>query len=232
MKATTVEPRSIVEPLESEPTRREALLAAGKIAAGAALLSVSASRRADAAVAPPRQVPETNRTTLGLYVTPVEAYEMWKASPDQVHIIDVRTFEEYIFVGHAEMARNIPLLFPKFELPPDTKGQPAAPSGGRPAGCSGVPNPEFLSTVKGRFAPTDTLLTMCATGGRGAMAVNQLAKAGFVKVYNIVNGLEGDKVNDPGSVYHGKPMRNGWKNCGLPWTYSFDPELMWVSSRP
>jgi rhodanese-related sulfurtransferase len=70
---------------------------------------------------------------------------------------------------------------------------------------------------------------ICSTGGRGAMAVNQLAKAGFTKVFNIVNGLEGDMVNDPGSVYHGKHMRNGWKNCGLPWTYTFDPDLMWVA---
>jgi rhodanese-related sulfurtransferase len=64
---------------------------------------------------------------------------------------------------------------------------------------------------------TDTLLVMCATGGRGAMAVNLLAQAGFVNVYNLVNGFEGDRVDDPGSVFHGKHMRNGWKNAGLPW---------------
>ena len=56
------------------------------------------------------------------------------------------------------------------------------------------------------------------------MAVNELAKAGFVNVYNIVNGLEGEIVDNPGSVYFGKHKRNGWKNCGLPWTYSFNPD--------
>jgi hypothetical protein len=55
-----------------------------------------------------KQVPESNVTVLGLYVTPREAYEMWMADPDGVNILDVRSFEEYIFVGHAEMARNIP----------------------------------------------------------------------------------------------------------------------------
>ena len=30
---------------------------------------------------PAARVPETNRTTLGLYVTPQEAYAMWKADP-------------------------------------------------------------------------------------------------------------------------------------------------------
>ena len=40
---------------------------------------------------------------------------MWKADPDGVTIIDVRTPEEYIFVGHAPMARNIPLVFIKYQ---------------------------------------------------------------------------------------------------------------------
>ena len=220
-------------------TRRDALLAAGKTAAGAALLSMltpraeaaadkAATAPAASASRPPDQVPKTNQTTLQLYVTPREAYEMWKAKPDQVHIIDVRTFEEYIFVGHAEMARNIPLVFPKFKMPTGDKA-PAAP-GKIPPGCSGEPNPEFLPAVKAKYAPADTLLMMCSTGGRGAMAANALAKAGFTNVYNIINGLEGDLVDDRGSVYHGKRMRNGWKNCGLPWTYAFDADLMWVSS--
>ena len=54
------------------------------------------------------QVPEKKKTALGFYVTAQEAYEMWKSNPGQVNILDVRTPEEYIFVGHAEMARNIP----------------------------------------------------------------------------------------------------------------------------
>jgi rhodanese-related sulfurtransferase len=169
-------------------------------------------------------VPATNRTTLGLYVTPQEAYEMWRADPDLVHILDVRTFEEYIFVGHFEMANNIPFVFPRY----DPQG-PSMP--GRPAGCSGELNPDFVAKAKEAYAPTDTILVMCATGGRGAMAVNLLAQAGFTNVYNIVNGLEGDRIDDPGSVYHGKHMRNGWKNAGLPWGYDFHPDLMWVSEE-
>ncbi len=43
------------------------------------------------------QVPESNKTSLGLYVTGKEAYTMWKANPEQVNILDVRTFEEYTF---------------------------------------------------------------------------------------------------------------------------------------
>ena len=170
---------------------------------------------------PISEVPESNKTSLGLYVTPQEAYAMWQADPEQVHILDVRTFEEYTFVGHLEMARNVPLLFPKY----DPKG-PAIP--GRPPGCYGELNPDFVPSVEEIYEPTDTILVYCATGGRGAMAVNALAAAGFMNIYNIITGLEGDRVDDPGSVYHGKHMRNGWKNAGLPWGYGFHPDLMWV----
>ena len=55
------------------------------------------------------------------------------------------------------------------------------------------------------------------------MAVNQLAAAGFTKAYNIVDGIEGDTVDDPESVFHGKRMKNGWKNSA-PWVYGIDPE--------
>ena len=57
------------------------------------------------------ELPKMKQTVLGLYVTAKEAYEKWQADPGKVKILDVRTPEEYIFVGHAEMAWNIPLAF-------------------------------------------------------------------------------------------------------------------------
>jgi rhodanese-related sulfurtransferase len=159
-----------------------------------------------------QHVPERKQTGLGLYVTAEEAYKMWKTSSKKVHILDVRTPEEYVFVGHAEMARNIPVLFVKHEWNAEIKEFVVEP------------NPDFISEAKRLFGPTDTLLVMCRSGDRSAMAVNALAKAGFVNVYNIIDGMEGDKVDDPRSVHHGKRMKNGWKNCGAPWTYEVNPE--------
>jgi rhodanese-related sulfurtransferase len=72
---------------------------------------------------------------------------------------------------------------------------------------------------------------MCRSGGRSALAVNQLAKAGFVNAYNIIDGMEGDKVDEHGSAYRGKRMKNGWKNSGSPWTYDVNPELIWLTKR-
>jgi len=164
------------------------------------------------------QVPENKRTSLGHYVTAEEAYEMWRAKPDQVHIIDVRTPEEYVFVGHAEMARNIPLLFVKHAWNTETNQFVVEP------------NPDFIIEVKRLFSPKDTLLVMCRSGDRSAMAVNALAKAGFVNVYNIIDGMEGDTVDDSKSKHHGKRMKNGWKNCGSPWTYDVKTEMTCLPS--
>ena len=157
------------------------------------------------------ELPREKQTTLGLYVTAAQAYEKWKSAPDSVKVIDVRTPEEYAFVGHAEMAWNIPVAFVTYQRK-DGKTEYGA-----------RPNPDFLAEVKKLTQPTDTLLLMCRSGGRSAMAVNQLAAVGFRDVYNITDGMEGDKVEDPGSVFFGKRMRNGWKNSA-PWTYGIDPE--------
>ncbi|MDD1742080.1 MAG: hypothetical protein LUQ47_01995 [Methanotrichaceae archaeon] len=142
-----------------------------------------------------------------------------RLSPERVNILDVRTPEEYIFVGHPDMARNIPLLFVKYELRSD-KNEPAVEL-----------NPDFISQVKGLFAPDDTLLVMCRSGGRSALACNMLARDGFLSVHNIIDSLEGDKVDELGSVHHGKRMRNGWKNYGLPWTYDLNPRLCWLTKN-
>jgi hypothetical protein len=56
--------------------------------------------------------------------------------------------------------------------------------------------------------------------------VNQLAAAGFKKVYNITDGMEGDSVKDADSVFRGQRLVNGWKNSGLPWTYDVDAARM------
>ncbi len=159
-------------------------------------------------------VPENKQTTLGLYLTAREAFEMWAANPQSVKILDVRTPEEYIFVGHAEMATNIPFAFQTYDW-------------NASMGIFGMaPNPDFVARVKEWAKATDTLLVMCRSGTRSAMAVNLLAQAGYTKAYNVVDGLEGDKVDDPASPLHGKRARNGWKNSGNPWTLRVEPERM------
>ena len=158
-------------------------------------------------------IPEKKQTTLGLYVTAREAYIKWHTDKDNIKILDVRTPGEYIFVGHVPMAANIPIRFLSPQVDAGS-GKPAMPL-----------NENFIEDARKRFEPTDTILVMCRSGGRSAAAVNTLAKAGYKQVYNIVDGFEGDALKIPGSYNNGRRLVNGWKNAGLPWTYSLDPKL-------
>jgi rhodanese-related sulfurtransferase len=165
-------------------------------------------------------IPTAKQTTLGLYVSAKEAYEKWLAAVGKVLIIDVRTPEEYLFVGHPTMAWKIPVAAQSYEWDA-TKGQfPMRP-------C-----PDFVDRVRQVARPDDVICVMCRSGGRSAIAVNLLAQAGFNQVFQILDGMEGDLVKDPDSVFVGQRMKNGWKNSACPWTYSLTPERMLLPRKP
>lgn len=159
-------------------------------------------------------IAQARQTSLGLYATAREAYDTWRADPQGVRILDVRAPEEYALIGHAPMAWLIPLAAPTYQWDPTGTA------------LRWAPNPDFVPTVQQWAAPGDRILVTCRSGGRSGMAINALAAAGFTNLVNILDGMEGDLVDDPGSVYHGMRMRNGWRNAGLPWTYQLDPHLM------
>ena len=110
------------------------------------------------------------------------------------------------------MAWNIPLFLQVYQWDAEKKRFPMKP------------NPDFISRIREIATPTDTILVTCRSGGRSAMAFNRLAEAGFKNVFNITDGVEGDIVKDPESLFFGQHMINGWKNSGLPWTYEVNPE--------
>ncbi|MFC1814894.1 rhodanese-like domain-containing protein [Thermodesulfobacteriota bacterium] len=160
-------------------------------------------------------IPKIKQTDLGLYIKAKEAFAKWQTNSGSVHILDVRTPEEYIFVGHAPMARNIPVRLMNQRLTAERKKLVLEA------------NPNFVSAVKKYYQPFDKLLIMCRSGGRSAQAVNLLKKAGFKYAYNIIDGFEGDTIKDTHSYYHGKRVKNGWKNAGVPWTFKLDPQLVY-----
>jgi rhodanese-related sulfurtransferase len=213
----------------SLPMKIQALLIATLtlVAIGQGILAadtVASSARGGVAATPALptaklELPKETQTTLGLYLTAKEAYDKWNAEPEKVKILDVRTPEEYLFVGHPAMAWNIPVVFQTYQWDANKQKLPTKP------------NPDFVSQVKEVAQPTEILLVMCRSGGRSALAVNQLAEAGFGNVYNIIDGMEGDVVDDPASVFQGQRMKNGWKNAGLPWTYELAPARMRLPER-
>jgi len=162
----------------------------------------------------------TKPDNTGLYMTPAKAYQMWRAIPDRVQILDVRTTGEYIFVGHAPMARNIPYQ--------NLTGQWDA----RASKVVMEPNPDFLPAVRRAYRPEDTILVMCRSGRRGMAAVAAMQTAGFRKALNIDGGFEGEAgkpCDCPSSVQLIKP---GWKTLRQPWTYDLDPNLMYLTEKP
>ncbi len=165
-------------------------------------------------------LPKKKQTVLGLYVTAKEAYEMWLTDKSKIKILDVRTPEEYIFVGHAPMARNIPIKLFNYKMAVRNKGPLM------------VANPNFIAEVGQKFKTSDTILVICRSGNRSAAAVNAMASAGFKIAYSVTDGFEGDRVKDPSSSFYGKRFKNGWRNSGVPWTDKLNPELMWIPSGP
>ena len=121
---------------------------------------------------PCSELPERKQTVLGLYVTAKEAYEMWVADPENVTIVDVRTPEEYAFVGHPEGAVDVPFAFVSYERKNGiTTWGPEL-------------NPNFVAEVASIAEPSDILLVMCRSGDRSARAVNMLAAAGFTNAFH------------------------------------------------
>lgn len=154
-------------------------------------------------------------TEAGKYATAIEAYEMWKANPEKVKIIDCRTQEEYVFVGHPVMAYNIPSKLWTGSWNEENKNYQLKDSA------------DFESYVEKKFAKNDTVMVMCRSGHRSAASVNRLTKIGFTNVYSIVDGFEGDKVKDEESYFNGKRVKNGWKNSIAPWTNDLNPDLVY-----
>lgn len=163
---------------------------------------------------PDTTIPKVKQTVLGLYVTSREAYAKWQAEPAKIKIIDVRTPEEFLFVGHPTVAWKIPAFAQTYEWDAEKQQFPMKPL------------PDFVARVSEIAKLEDTLMVMCRAGGRGAIAANMLAQAGFKNVYNIVDGMEGDATGDSESVAKAQPRTDGWLNSGCPWTKKLTPERM------
>ena len=131
--------------------------------------------------------------------------------PDgNVFILDVRTPEEWIWVGHPGENKsgdgahlegyvvNIPYM---------------VYHEGKSKGDELIVNRKFVKSVKRLFYKDDRLILMCRSGGRSTFAAYALADAGFDDVWNMTEGFEGQKDGD------GYRTLTGWKVDGFPYKY-------------
>ncbi|WP_371223820.1 rhodanese-like domain-containing protein [Roseovarius sp. 2305UL8-3] len=150
-------------------------------------------------------LPKGKQTKAALYITAAEAAEVVAARKD-VLLIDVRTPEETMFVGHPTAADvNIPFAL----LAPDHSFD------AKKGRYQMKPNPLFAEAMQSYLDTQDAsaVLIICRSGGRSARAVDALIEAGVtLPLYSVIDGFEGDKDKA------GQRTVNGWKNAGAPWT--------------
>ncbi len=121
-------------------------------------------------------------------VTPAEAWKL--VEEDIAVIVDVRTLEEYKFVGHVPHSLSIPWM----------------------CGAAMTKNPGFLSEAEKQLGKDAIILLLCRSGKRSAGAAEALTEAGFRNVFNILEGFEGNLDS--------RMQRNhldGWRSRNLPW---------------
>lgn len=152
---------------------------------------------------------KSKRTTPGLYITAAEAGRVLGEHPN-VALVDVRSPSETMLIGYPTLAAaNVPVKLVDPDLAFDAEKD----------AYKMVDNQNFLKEMRlfldsSEAEGVDTLLIMCRSGSRSAVAVERLVESGFgVALYNVVDGFEGDKNAD------GVRAVNGWRNAGLPWTY-------------
>lgn len=156
----------------------------------------------------PAKLPQSKQTMEGKYLSAKQAYDLKAERPNRVLFIDVRTPAETEYVGIADPVDvNIPILLDDYTLWDNAGSRYQA-----------TQNEDFVRKVaralKARgMSRHDTIIVMCRSGDRSAMAANLLIQNGYGNVYSVWEGFEGDMGKD------GRRDVNGWKNAGLPWGY-------------
>lgn len=156
---------------------------------------------------PKDSVPARKRTSLGLLVSAAEARRMLLQHPRDVVLVDIRSRVEAVYVGQPSLTHiHVPYLEPVWPLQWDAAKNTLKMQ----------PNPDFVGEVRAALARNGagndaTVLLLCRSGERSALAADALAAAGLSRVYSIVDGFEGDVGSD------GKRDVNGWKNIGADW---------------
>lgn len=125
------------------------------------------------------------------YAGTVPPHEAWALAEAGVAIlIDVRTTEEYKYVGHV----------------------PGTPLVQWQSGAALTKNPRFARELAGKASKDDVILLICRSGKRSAAAAEAATRAGFLRVFNVLEGFEGEITADGQ-----RGVTGGWRYHGLPW---------------
>lgn len=137
------------------------------------------------------ELAHVRRAELGLdyagAVTPPEAWQLLQLGA--AALIDVRTAPEFQFVGRVPGSDNV-----------EWHGKDAKPLA------------RFIAILGTAIDPGEPVLLLCRSAVRSHAAASAAAAAGFTRVYNVLEGFEGqiDAARHRGNI-------NGWRHAGLPW---------------
>lgn len=174
--------------------------------------------------ASPTDIPKDKQTSLGLYLSPKQAWDMVQENPAKTLFLDVRTRAEAAYVGMPKRVDGLvpfvehDLLWSWDDKRNAYKFEPVQ---------SFVPDVKHRLEAK-KLSKDDIVIVMCRSGTRSAVAANRLAEEGYTKVYTVVEGFEGDTSKS--GPDKGKRTVNGWKNAGLPWTYDLQKDKMFFEN--
>jgi len=121
-------------------------------------------------------------------VPPRLAWDLFSSGHAQ--LVDVRTAEERKFVGHVPGSVHVPWA----------------------TGTSLTRNPRFVRELEAKVGKATTILLLCRSGKRSALAAEAATKAGFSSVFNVLDGFEG---NLDANQHRG--VQDGWRFNRLPW---------------
>ncbi|MQX37072.1 sulfurtransferase [Roseospira navarrensis] len=164
----------------------------------------------------------TAQVKSGLYVTALEAWDLMQQHPDTL-LIDTRDPVEVMFTGFAtETDVHVPYMIADPTTLNADKGR-----------WRMVKNARFANEVEERlFAlgadpETTRLVFMCRSGStRSAPGADLLYERGWKRAYTMVDGFEGGKRPDGPS--QGVRDVSGWRNSGLPWSYTLPADVVYV----
>jgi rhodanese-related sulfurtransferase len=105
-------------------------------------------------------------------------------------LVDVRTAEERKFVGHVAGSLHVPWA----------------------TGTSMTRNPRFVRELEAKVGKDRVVLLLCRSGKRSALAAEAATKGGFGRVFNVLEGFEGE-INEAQQ----RGTADGWRFRGLPW---------------
>jgi len=125
-------------------------------------------------------------------VSPDAAWAL--AQNGQAVLVDVRSAEEYKFVGHVPGSVLVPWA----------------------TGTGLTRNPRFVRELEQKLTSAGgknaAVLLICRSGKRSVSAAEAAHQAGFTSVFNVLEGFEGEI--DAGQH---RGQQDGWRFRGLPW---------------